>query len=387
VPAYKLELSTASRLRDMLARQEHVTIALTAVAETPYRYQLLLTEQGRIPANLSYDAARLPLATVENEFHDMGAGKSAKDYWVGITPTALAAFSASSWVPTPFRRTDHVTVGGATAPITWEHSAGLESGSWRLRANMYGVPRTYRAAERAKEVWFPALNRPALPDLNPALDFGAPVNRAYDAIRVAVPHYASGAADQYGWADYASDRTRLTLRRGETVIGDTPRPHAQFAVPGENATYQLTLEVARDRNDGPQWWTTSTATTTTWTFRSSRPANGTPEVLPLLQLEYEIETDLHNTVRSTGSYPLVVRPGYQPGATAHGPITVDIEISYDDGATWRKIDTVANGNGSVTVPLPRVEQAGFATLRVNARDADGNRLEQTIQRAWRVAPA
>src|SRR6266511_4291306 len=114
------------------------------------------------------------------------------------------------------------------------------------------------------------------------LAYGTPANRANDVIRVAMPQYATGGFDEYGWLDYSSDRGLLTLRRDGVPVGSSTLPSIQFTVPGAAATYQLTLDVARDRDDAPSWWTTSTATSTTWTFRSTRPAG--PEVLPLIQV-------------------------------------------------------------------------------------------------------
>jgi hypothetical protein len=105
-------------------------------------------------------------------------------------------------------------------------------------------------------------------------------------------------------------------------------------------------------------------------------------VLPLLQLGYDIDTDLTNTVRANLPYRLVLRPGYQPGATGPGRFTVDLAVSYDDGAHWLGAET--HGDREVTATVPAAPAgAEFATIRVSARDRDGNRIEQTITRAWR----
>jgi hypothetical protein len=224
-----------------------------------------------------------------------------------------------------------------------------------------------------------------VPDTAANYPLGSPVNRARDAIRVAIPQYADGAAGQYGWLDYRSDQAQLTLRRGGTIVGQTTAPYTQFTVPGGDAQYQLTLDVTRNRfPDGRAWWTTSTATSTTWTFRSATPRGDDPAVLPLLQLDYDIATDLTNTVRADRPYPLMLHPGYQPGAAGRGRIQVDVAISYDDGTHWR--DVPVRGTGSLTAQVPEAPPgATFATIRVTAHDGDGNRIEQTITRAWRVS--
>jgi hypothetical protein len=198
-----------------------------------------------------------------------------------------------------------------------------------------------------------------------------------------MPQYANGAFDQYGWLDYSSDRAKLSLRRDGVPVGESTLPSTQFTVPGAAATYQLTLDVARDRGDAPSWWTTSTATSTTWTFRSGRPTGA--EVLPLLQVGYELGTDLRNAAPGWRPYPLLLRPGYQPGATARGPIDVRAEVSYDDGKTWQRLDGWRGPDGTTAVWLrPAPRGATFASLRVNAWDGAGNRVDQTITRAWRL---
>jgi subtilisin family serine protease len=386
VPAYHLEKDVAQPLLDRLAAGVWTTLALAGTPESPYSYQLHLPEVGRIPAQLTYDTRRMRLATVESEFHDTGDGGLAIDTRNAITPTELAAYSTSRLIPKPLRRKDYLTTGSPGAEVTWRHDAVANLTNVSDRAAMSGQPRTYRPGERGREVWFGAIVRPGMPAVAwPAtasdLAYGTPVNRANDVIRVAMPHYATGDFGEYGWLDFSSDRAVLSLRRDGKPIGATTLPFTQFTVPGGAATYQLSLDVARDLDDAPSWWTTSTATQTTWTFRSARPAG--PEVLPLLQIGYDLDTNLHN--EATGR-TLTLRPGYQPGAGARGPLEVRAELSYDDGKTWRRLDGRRGHNGATTVELPRPPRgAGFASLRVSAWDRDGNRLDQTINRAWKVA--
>src|SRR5207244_1188334 len=113
---------------------------------------------------------------------------------------------------------------------------------------------------------------------------------------------------------------------------------------------------------------------------------GRSEVLPLLQVGYDLRTDLHNAVSAWLPYRLVLRPGYQPGATPRGPIDLRAEISYDDGKTWQPLRTW-RGDDDVqsawVFGTPRGAQ--FATLRVSAWDNSGNRIDQTITRAWRLS--
>jgi hypothetical protein len=64
--------------------------------------------------------------------------------------------------------------------------------------------------------------------------------------------------------------------------------------------------------------------------------------------------------------------------------TLSVEVSFDDGVTWRGVPVVRFGQhafAAVTHPA----QAGFVSLRARSADTDGNSVEQTVIRAYRIA--
>lgn len=379
LPSYAIAYDDGLRLRQRLAAGP-TTITLSGTARSPYRYDLLFTEPGAIPADLHYRTEELRLATLDTEFHRYGPQFFAIDNRAGFPDGVNVAFSFLHEVTEPHRRTDHVSTDG----VAWRTSAVLDPvGPTQGTGSMFGPLRVLRPGDRVREVWFPALIRPAVPDTLPSYAYGVPVNRAHDAIRVAIPQYANGDATQYGWVDQRFDRAELTLRRGESVIGRTTGSSGQFTVPAHKAEYRLTLDVARATSDGPAGRSTSTATSTTWTFRSKRPSGDEPTVLPLPQIGYDIDTDLSNAVPAERPYPLVLRPGYQPGATGPGRFSLDVAVSYDDGAHWQSAATARGTLVTATIPAAP-DGATFATVRITARDAGGNTIEQTITRAWKV---
>jgi len=103
----------------------------------------------------------------------------------------------------------------------------------------------------------------------------------------------------------------------------------------------------------------------------------------LPQIGYDIDTDLSNAVPAERPYPLVLRPGYQPGATGPGRFSLDVAVSYDDGAHWQSAATARGTLVTATIPAAP-DGATFATVRITASDAGGNTIEQTITRAWKV---
>jgi hypothetical protein len=56
--------------------------------------------------------------------------------------------------------------------------------------------------------------------------------------------------------------------------------------------------------------------------------------------------------------------------------------STDGGTTWRRASTERDGNRTWDVTLPRVSDGTSVSLKVDARDADGNRIEQTLVNAY-----
>jgi len=59
-------------------------------------------------------------------------------------------------------------------------------------------------------------------------------------------------------------------------------------------------------------------------------------------------------------------------------------VSYDDGATWK--DTSVERTGDVgTAHLEHPPGNGFVSLRLGARDADGNSVKHTMRRAYPVS--
>ncbi|MFD0447163.1 hypothetical protein [Streptomyces rhizosphaericus] len=59
-------------------------------------------------------------------------------------------------------------------------------------------------------------------------------------------------------------------------------------------------------------------------------------------------------------------------------------VSYDDGTTWKRVELTRSGTGyraAVGHP-PLGATNGFVSLRVQAADADGNRIDQTVIRAY-----
>ncbi|PWI15811.1 hypothetical protein DI272_17770 [Streptomyces sp. Act143] len=135
-------------------------------------------------------------------------------------------------------------------------------------------------------------------------------------------------------------------------------------------------DTARDLPDRPY----STRTHTEWAFRSGHAGDTALQTLPLVQVDYAVATDLSGKAGRRTEVP--VTPSHLAGVAGSRFRPVTLDVSYDDGATWRRTDPARGGGDGVRFHLDAPAQARFVTLRASARDADGNAVTQTVVRAF-----
>jgi hypothetical protein len=188
----------------------------------------------------------------------------------------------------------------------------------------------------------------------------------------------------------------VSLSRNGTVLasGQTDPQSIAIDVPKGKATYQLSTSYQRTVASAPL----STSGQTTWTFTAD-PGHGAElpgdwycadgstacAQLPLLFADTTADADLLNRL-TPGAHQLSLGLYRQGGATA--PVTgAATSISYDDGQTWQPLRTTAvPGSGNAfragfTVPAGA---SGFLSIRVSAWDRAGDRIDQTVTRAYEV---
>ncbi len=157
---------------------------------------------------------------------------------------------------------------------------------------------------------------------------------------------------------------------------DFPDP---IEVPPGPALYRYELTASRS----PEVSRLSSRVTAAWTFTSQHTES--LERLPLPVIRFEPALDEQNRARR--ELPLVlpvaiVRP---PGAPEPPIAHVAIEVSFDDGATWKSVPGIRLHDRWFGVVL-HPPGAAFASLRGSASDLRVNRVEQTILRAYELKP-
>ncbi|MEU8255321.1 S8 family serine peptidase [Micromonospora inaquosa] len=329
-----------------------------------YVYDLVQAYHNRIPQGLSRAETPRTLARVDVGFNvptPQTRGGEFRYDWPSYNNWGIGQTSNR---PLAAVRTDWVSTGDL---YTWGQEAYLDGGTYQID------PRTsYRAGSKNEEQFFEPIERPHLNN-----NFTLPT-RSGDTLKLDVPGW--GAADHVGMAMNGAGQTNK-LYQGRTLLAESTSTWISGTAPNAgDLPYRLVVGTTQDPTGGPY----STSTTTEWTFRSKAPAAGVESaVLPLLQLDYAVDTDAAGTAKAHTD--LTVSADHLPGATGCGTIRpVTLEISYDDGAHWQKQSLSRSKDGSWTTKLGAPKGATFVSLRASATDSSGNSINQTVLRAFGV---
>jgi subtilisin family serine protease len=191
-----------------------------------------------------------------------------------------------------------------------------------------------------------------------ALRFGLPLASDQDPGRI-------GSVGAFG---------TLTLLRNGEVIGENPEPgNGFFFVEPELAEYTVRSKV--DRPTGRL----STQLSAEWTFMSEFSAEG--YALPLLAVRYAPNLDDHNAAPAGKRFTFPVYVQRNGSADIAGVNAPTVEVSYDDGATWRPA-TVKPDRGQWKATVNHPAGAEFVSLRSSVSDSAGSAQQQTIIRAY-----
>lgn len=378
IPAVAVSQEPGEQLRQLL-RAAEVELELHGIAVSPYRYDLVIPHPDRIPGSLTYDVRELDLATLRSDYHSHLPGQVMGASRFGWRPYETLSVDFVQRLPAPFQRIEYVSANDTRwrADVHASYPFGGTLSERLVR---------YQPGEQRAVSWFRQPARPAVREAAP-FDPGLPVVREHDELVLNLLEFSDAEPGHYGPRE-ATDMTAFRLLRDGQLIAEAARGTGRFGVPAEPGTYRAELDVQRTA----PWWLLSTRTRTAWTFRSERPAGDQPRVVPLLLVDYDLDVDPLNTVpppRERRLPPLVgVQVRHQAGTEGGaGPIAgARLWISYNDGASWlpRPGRLLGDGRYEFVLPFrPPATGTGFGSLRFEAWDAAGNRVEQEIIRAVR----
>ena len=245
-------------------------------------------------------------------------------------------------------------------PVRRERGARSPSSTRRLRA--------YRAGRTYDESFGHAVFGPGLPPTEFPWVF-----RFGDELGVNVPMFADfGGNAGYSVVDSAATR----LYRGDELVGESPEAgYGDFlGLPAEAADYRLTTELTRAAP-----FDTSTAISAEWTFSSAHVDGEDPAAVPLNTVRFLPTLDEQNSAPPGKPFlvPLLVQD--ETGGYA-GPRRLTVEASYDEGKTWQRVPVLLN----LVAALRHPADAESVSLRASATDRDGNTVQETLIRAYKL---
>ncbi|WP_432194324.1 hypothetical protein [Streptomyces sp. bgisy027] len=364
---------------------------------TPYSYDLTFLTTGKVPASGTSKIAVKDLARIDAGYYN-DASYTTGNARVPHYPFTENGFGYFAYFQTPTRRTEYVN--GGTGVWWGEQIMGNRYAPGGL-GNMVEVAgrMRYPVGSKSSVDW---LRGPLAPGL--ARNSGKDPNRlACSACRTAtgmnisLTPFNDTVPGHNGGLTLPADGTPAIVTSltagGVTVAGGDNQTFLTTAVPAKPTTYRLKVTTNRTGNGT----STSTGGVTVYGFDSSSTTGRTlPPELPcslstdqaqcrtlgLLQVTALLPTDLHNRLPVGAShFTLTVAP-YLDNTTR---TTAEVSTSLD-GTTFTPATVVRTGPQAFKVKLvnPEAGAGKPVTLRVTARDANGNTVTQTTTAAYIV---
>ncbi|MFI2640004.1 S8 family serine peptidase [Streptomyces sp. NPDC018610] len=349
---------------------------MTGTRDTPYVYDLSEGHQGRIPdRDLTFRPTGRQLARVGAKFH-AAQPASGGEFRYSITDAFPVGIGFQERIDYPAERTDYVSTGPGQL---WHESVTVGDGTLEERSGLV----RYTAGSHPALDWFKPLWHPWL---GTGLGWGQ--QRAGDSLQFNAPGWGDSGPDHTGFGDVWSADSGMTQTTEVLVDGKSADKRSGstayvWDAPADEHTYELVTDTALDAAR----WGLATRGHAEWTFRSAATPDDHWTALPLINLAFDVDTDLAGALRGGGRVPVGLHAQYVAGAPGTGSIGGGrLEVSYDDGATWTRVRLTgghggdASWRGTLTVP----HGARTVSLRAAASDDRGGSVRQEIVRAVRV---
>ncbi|GLY50513.1 S8 family serine peptidase [Lentzea sp. NBRC 102530] len=358
------------RIQELMA-QRSVEATMSVRPNSPVAYFLAEEVEG-LPGGHAFRYSKARLGRFERRLVDtMPAGT----YRFGSASWTLGGMRAGADVESkwPQRRTDYVSPGAGVT--LFDSGSFLDNGD--LGYIEITSPEPLRAGEKRTSRVFAAPFGPELTTQPVSRDDGKPIPWAYrkgDRISLMVPMFADSDPGTMSSYNPSNTGTTVLSKDGKEIArGDRPAL-GSYDVPAGPGWMTLTAEASRPTgNMSPAL---SPKVRSEWRFHTR---SGTDEraALPLLDIRYALELDDHNTAH--GPVRGTVSVAHQPGVAPARARSIEVEVSFDDGASWQRVKV--SGGGRLEIPAG---PAGFASLRAKAVDLLGNSVTETITKAYAV---
>ncbi|GHF77411.1 S8 family serine peptidase [Streptomyces filamentosus] len=330
-----------------------------------YTYDLLQTFKGSIPDTpLVHRPEDDDLARVESTYNATPGtlGQGSRHF----APTWGPAVGTDEYERYSRAVTEFVAQHPAGLGTWYEQHAGSGTGAGFAERN---VSASYTAGKRYRAAWFAPVTAPRLSD---GSNYVAQQNVS-GTFQWNVAMWSSGHDGHLG---VGGTGTKTTLYRDGTQVA-TSNSQSGRAWNAPQGRYELVATGQR----ASAAWPTSTRTRTAWGFDYlPLPANGAVRAdVPLLNLDYDVATDIQGKARAGHRLDLGLRSTTYTGEIA--ATAASLQVSYDDGATWRPAPLKRTGEGRWATVLQSPDDASSISLRATSEAPGGLSVEQEVIRA------
>ncbi|MEU9064115.1 S8 family serine peptidase, partial [Streptomyces sp. NPDC048430] len=340
-----------------------------------YIYDLVDRHDGTVPdRSLAFTPSARQLAKVENTFYGhkatLGGGYryDIPDYGPGLGFEEYEKF--------PGTRTEWVTPLPGDS-FWYENHSVLNAEASDRALEMRSAELDYTAGGTYRADWFAPVTGPRL-----GTGYWGPFRTSYNDVQFNITPWTdageghSGAmpADEYDTTSYAFYQGDTLIRKGAGRAGYA------WDLSAEPLPYRLVIDSARDE----AVWKTSTRTHTAWEFVSGALPEGTERAdIPLLQLDYDVDTDLAGDVEAGKQVEVGLASGTQAWLDGAVKATkASLSVSYDEGATWSKVELRKGSSGEWTAKFGTPKHAGSVSLKAHAEGPGGLAVDQEIIKAF-----
>ncbi|MFF4252096.1 S8 family serine peptidase [Streptomyces sp. NPDC001663] len=342
-------------------------VDMTGTRNSPYVYDLSEGHRGAIPrGDLTYEPGVRELAVLDTKFHAAKAVSGGGEFRYSITDSFPVGIGFLERIDYPAERTDYVSTG---AGQLWHESVTAGNGALEERSGLVRYSGgSHRELDWFRPVWHPWLGT--------GLGWGQ--QRSGNQLQFNTPGWGDSGPDHTGFGDVWSDESGMTQTTevhldGELVDRRTGSGAYAWDAPADEHTYKVVTDTALDAGR----WQPATKGHAEWTFRSAATPDDRWTFLPLINLSFDIDTDLAGEVRGGARVPVGIGAEYVQGAPDTGTIGGRrLEVSYDDGTSWRAV-RLTGGVGTLDVP----RGASYISLRASASDDRGGSVSQEVIRA------
>jgi subtilisin family serine protease len=384
LPTVSVSTAEGVALRDMIAKGG-AGVHVVGTPNTPYTYWLRPSQDGQVPSRLDYAFTDRNLARLDTTFH-ASRPTGLEETWASHKPDQSWDFMTGLLFQGPRTRTEYV--GPVSADVLYNG-----------RVNACGAPHCAPVGDTSIDVTrFALFDRPSRTAMHWSNLRFAPEAATVPAVAGSKIAYAGCLMCRQGDTLYPPlDGSEVRLFRDGTEIPTTPDSGAgvpSFALPKERAAYRL----VQNSPGVSSTWTFTSATPTGNTVRSAYLCLGTqtsgstepcrPE--PVIFLGYDIDASLRpdDTVAAPGAGTIRITAGNPQSAVPMPPVrSLKAWMSVDGGKSWTALPLRSRGGGvyDASAVYPAVTRtSGAVSLRVEAADASGDTVRQTITDAYRL---